>query len=171
MEFELWHLSLLASAFVLSVLFVLVLAEPGLPYRINDRLPPVGAHEFQGLLAALADTPVSPVTSIQVLTNGQRFYPQMLEQIGRARRSVHLEAYVFHVSAIADRLLEALTERARAGVQVRLVIDSIGSMLTPDSYFAPLRKAGGHVAWYQPIRWYDVPPVSVALGFGVRGLI
>ena len=156
MDFQLWHFVLLGSALILAALFILVLAEPGLPYRVNVRLPPVGEHTLLGLLAALVDTPVSDATSIQVLTNGSHFYPRMLDDITRAHRSIHLEAYVFHVSAIADRLLASLCERARAGVQVRLVIDSIGSVLTPDSYFADLRKAGGQVSWYQPIRWYTL---------------
>lgn len=156
MEFQLWHYILLASAGVLAVLLALVLAEPGLPYRVNEQLPPVHSHELLGLLVALADAPVGSATTAMALTDGHRFYPQMLTEISRAHRTIHLEAYVFHVSDISGRFVAALTERARAGVQVRLVIDAIGSWLTPDSYFDELRAAGGRVAWYQPIRWYTL---------------
>ena len=135
MTFQLWHLFLLASASLLGLLLVLVLAEPGLPYDIDDRLPSPEDHEFMGLLAALVDAPVAKAASIEVLTNGVAFYPEELATIARARRSVHLEAYVFHVSAVTDKLVDLLTERARAGVSVRLVIDAIGSWRTPSAYF------------------------------------
>jgi len=48
LTFELWHLFLLASAFLLGLLFVLVLAEPGLPYDIDDSLPSPEDHVFMG---------------------------------------------------------------------------------------------------------------------------
>src|SRR5438552_3788802 len=50
--------------------------------------------------------------------------------------------------------LAALIERARAGVTVRLVVDRIGSLATPNRYSSALRAAGGKVYWYQPIAWY-----------------
>lgn len=156
MTFELWHLFLLVSASLLGLLFVLVLAEPGLPYQINERLPPPEDHEFVGLIAALVDAPVAKAASIRVLTNAVEFYPEEFAAIARARHSVHLEAYVFHVSAVADRLVSLLTERARAGVRVRLVIDAIGSWRTPSAYFDALRAAGGEVGWYQPVRWHTL---------------
>lgn len=156
MTFELWHLFLLASASLLGLLFMLVLAEPGLPYDIGNPLPSPENHEFMGLIAALVDAPVAKATSIEVLTDAVEFYPQELASIARARRSVHLEAYIFHVSAVADRLVDLLTERARAGVRVRLVIDAIGSWRTPTAYFDGLRAAGGEVAWYQPVRWHTM---------------
>lgn len=156
MTFELWHLFLLASASLLGLLFMLVLAEPGLPYDIGNPLPSPENHEFMGLIAALVDAPVAKATSIEVLTDAVEFYPQELASIARARRSVHLEAYIFHVSAVADRLVDLLTERARAGVRVRLVIDAIGSWRTPTAYFDGLRAAGGEVAWYQPVRWHTL---------------
>jgi cardiolipin synthase len=156
LTFELWHLFLLASASLLGLLFMLVLAEPGLPYDIGNRLPSPENHEFMGLIAALVDAPVAKATSIEVLTDAVEFYPQELASIAHARRSVHLEAYIFHVSAVADRLVDLLTERARAGVRVRLVIDAIGSWRTPTAYFDGLRAAGGEVAWYQPVRWHTL---------------
>lgn len=76
MTFQLWHLFLLASASLLGLLFVLVLAEPGLPYDIDDHLPSPEDHEFMGLLAALVDAPVTKAASIEVLTNGVAFYPE-----------------------------------------------------------------------------------------------
>ena len=112
--------------------------------------------EFCGLLASLVDTPLRGDSTVALLSGGAAFYEAELEAIAGARHSVHLEAYVFHSSAIARRFVEVLAERARNGVRVRLVIDAWGSMWLPDGYFSELRKAGGEVRWYQPLRWHTL---------------
>jgi cardiolipin synthase len=50
-------------------------------------------------------------------------------------------------------MLDALAERSRAGVEVRIIVDAIGSMGTSDRYFNGLREAGGRMRWYHPMRW------------------
>ena len=50
-------------------------------------------------------------------------------------------------------MFERLTERARQGVEVRLIVDALGSFGTHDSYFDGLRAAGGKMSWYHPLRW------------------
>lgn len=156
MDLTAFHLLSFAAIVVVIALLSVLLFEPGLAYRIDGDLPPCDSHASRGLVAALVDSPVMPATEVEVLTNGQAFYPAQLRAIEAARRSIHLEAYVFHRSAIADRFLAALQARARAGVKVRLVIDAVGSLATPDSYFTGLRRAGGEVAWYQPVRWHTL---------------
>src|SRR6185369_2985396 len=58
---------------------------------------------------------------VEVLTNGARFYPAMLAAIQQARYSINVEAYIFQPGRIADQIVDALSERARAGVEVRMV--------------------------------------------------
>src|SRR5262249_1977995 len=64
--------------------------------------------------------------------------------------------YIFREGRAAARFVEALTERARAGVKVRLTLDAFGNAFTRERYFEELRAAGGQVAWYQPLRWYTL---------------
>ncbi|MCW5660027.1 MAG: hypothetical protein KIT60_20185 [Burkholderiaceae bacterium] len=156
MDITAFHLLAIAAIALLAALLSVVLFEPGLAYRIHGELPPCASHESRGLIAALVDSAVMPAMELEVLTDGQAFYPAQLRAIEEARHSIHLEAFVFHRSAIADRLLAAMAARARGGVKVRLIIDAIGSLPTPDSYFADLRRAGAEVAWYQPVRWHTL---------------
>lgn len=153
MELTALHAAALAALAVLGVLLWLVLFEPGLPYEIRGTLPPSATHESLGLVAALVDVPVLGSSRVEVLTNGAAFYGRELEAIQVAQRSVHLEAYTFRPAAVADRFVRALADRARAGIKVRVVVDAIGSLATPDRYFDPVRDAGGEVQWYQPVRW------------------
>src|SRR5207237_6101037 len=134
-------------------LFSLVLFEPGLPYEVRAELPDPVAAEFSGLLSTVVDTPLRGESTVALLSGAGEFYEAELEAIAGARHSVHLEAYIFHPSAIAQRFVDALTQRARDGVRVRLVIDAWGSKQLPEGYFAGLRKAGGELRWYQPLRW------------------
>lgn len=155
MQMTLFHAAALAALALAAALLYLVLFEPGLPYRINGELPPCSTVPFGDLLAALVDAPLVPALP-EVYDGGESFYAAQLQAIANARRCVHLEAYVFHPSVIAERILTAMQERAEAGVHIRLVIDAIGSLRTPDRYFDPLRRAGGEVHWYQPVRWHTL---------------
>jgi len=150
------ELALIVAAMVSGALLLLVLFEPGLSYRVNAPIAAPDSRDFLRLVGAITDSDVHAASSVDVLTNGPAFYDAELDAIRAARRTVHIVAFIFHPSAIGDRFLAALTECARAGVRVRVIVDAIGSFPTPDRYFADLRAAGGEVAWYQPIRWYTL---------------
>ena len=151
-----FHVISIAAVLILMLLFFLVLAEPGLKYRLKPIAYSLDSNEFLRLLALLVNSPVFRIGQIDVLSSGKNFYAAELSAIANAKQSIHIEAYLFLPSPIADRIVSALIERVQAGVQVRVVIDAIGSIVTPDRYFTRLRAAGGQVMWYQPIRWYTL---------------
>ena len=152
---HLGHLVLVATAAIVAVLFFLILFEPGLRYRVTAS-EPVDSPEFMDLLAAIINARVFDGSRVRVHSSGVAIYEAQIRAIASARSTVHVEAYLFLRGAAGDRFLAALTEAARRGVKVRVVVDAIGSFLTPDRYFDGLRAAGGRVAWYQPIRWYTL---------------
>ena len=137
------------------------LVEPTLRYSIRSTKPLLnGSEPFLRLLEALTDAKVNRNSSFQVLTNGESFYESQLSSIHTARKTVHLEAYIFDQGEIGRRYVESLAERARAGVEVRVVCDAFGSMGVNDAYFADLRRAGGVVAWYNGLRWYRLARIN-----------
>lgn len=125
-------------------------------YRIKgaDELPANDSGEFLNVLEALVDAKVNRSGRLEVLANGENFYPAVLEAISKARRSVCLEAYIFHKSDIGRRYVEALAERARAGVRINITLDAFGSVTARDSFLRPLLDAGGKVARYNGLKWY-----------------
>jgi cardiolipin synthase len=137
---------------ILLFLLILVLFEPGLRYEIKPRPLAIDSDEFLKLLGALCDAQVHGNTRVDVLKNGDHFYPAELAAIASARETIDLEAYIFRKSRIGQQFIDALAERARAGVRVKLVVDAVGSLTTPKKFFQPLCDAGGYVAWYQPLR-------------------
>jgi cardiolipin synthase A/B len=156
MDINYFNVVAILALLIVSVLLLLVLFEPGLEYKINVELPSPDSEKFFPLLSAVIDEPALEVTAFEVLNNGAAFYAAELEAISKAHASVHLEAFILHVTPIGERFLDALTERAQAGVKVRVIVDAVGSMLTPDRFFRRLRAAGGEVSWYQPLRWYTL---------------
>ena len=155
---ETFFLVITVSGIAIQVLIlVLALFEPGLEYRIAEPPScPLDSDEFTRMLAVLAEAEPHSDTAIQVLTNGDQFYEAELDAIRGARSHVCLEAYIFQKGEIATRFIQAITERARAGVKVRIVLDAVGSFNTWRHTFRELIAAGGEVHWYMPFRWYNL---------------
>ena len=67
------------------------------------------------------------IASFELLPEGSRFYPRIVQDIAAAQHSVHVIQYGFKPGLVADRFLPVLEDRAAAGVQVRMVLDAVGS--------------------------------------------
>jgi cardiolipin synthase len=129
--------------------FVLVaFFTPRIDYRISAP-PRLDSDEFLHVLQATCQAAIVPGNRIEVLTNGARFYPAILDAIRAAQMSINLEAYIFEPGEIAERVIDALVQRARAGVEVRVVLDSIGSSRMGGARVRRLRAAGSRVYFYQ----------------------
>jgi cardiolipin synthase len=141
----------LVAAHLLSGIF-----GPTPRYKIvgRDALPSNDSPQFLNLVESLTDAKVNRTGSFEVFTNGSCFYPAELDAIRLAQRSVSLEAYIFQKSDIGRIYLEALTDRAKAGVRVNVVLDAFGSAGATRNFFRPLLEAGGQVAWYNSPTWY-----------------
>src|SRR5689334_21927235 len=132
-------LSLIALAFQSSLIFISLFEQP-LPYEISDPgSEPLDSPEFLRVLSAISGGWPSDGNQVEVLTNGDQFYAAEVAAIHSAKKFVHIECYIFQQGRLSDWILNALEERARAGVEVRLVIDAIGSTAYPDKRFAALR--------------------------------
>jgi cardiolipin synthase len=143
---------------ILGVFIFAGLFGPGLGYRVSAGVESANdLDEFLHMLEALVDAKINRNTTLTVLTNGQCFYEEELAAISKAQHSVNLEAYIFHPGEITERFVRALEERARASVQVNLVLDSLGNTRTPKKLFTRLEAAGGKVAWYNGPKWYKLP--------------
>jgi cardiolipin synthase len=91
-----------------------------------------------------------PGNRVTLLFDGPEVYPAMLERIAAARRWVHFDNYIIRSDATGRRFADALIERARAGVAVRVLTDWIGSMSTRRRYWRRLREAGVSVRIFNP---------------------
>jgi cardiolipin synthase len=147
-------LALAGGVFLLWFTLV-VLFTPGINYHLSRR---TSIHD-PGFLYTLQSTCQAALhhgNSVQILTNGPHFYPAMLEAIRGATSAINMECYIFQPGKIADQFIDALSDRARHGVNVTIVVDAIGSMSLWGGPIRRLRKAGCRIESYQRIRWYSL---------------
>lgn len=87
----------------------------------------------------------------QWLKTGDEAFKAMLDAIRAAQRNIRLETYIFAASPLGVEFREALVEAQKRGVSVRVMIDSFGSFYLSDSFWQPLREAGGQARWFNPM--------------------
>jgi cardiolipin synthase A/B len=146
------YLIALAGAFALSVAISL-LNRPeevsyDIPHAFGVRDPP-----FLASTQALDRPAMVSGNRVSIFQNGVEIFPAMLDAIAHAQTSVHMEMYIFWSDEVGRRFRDALAERAAQGVEVRLLLDGVGSPkhLT-NSDVETLRRAGCHVEFFRPIR-------------------
>ncbi len=88
---------------------------------------------------------------LQLLNDGREAYPAMLAAIRAARETVHLETYMLKADRTGQAFADAMVERSRRGVSVRLIFDAIGSLELPNSFIQALRNNGVQVLEYHPV--------------------
>lgn len=84
---------------------------------------------------------------------GQKFLEAELAAVSNAQTSVRLEHYIFSASEIGARFREALTEAAKRGVKVTVLLDDVGCLGLSHSYFDEMVAEGGRLVWFNPMRW------------------
>ena len=83
-----------------------------------------------------------------LLPDGTSFFPLLVDVIDTAQHHVHMEFYIWRTDRAGVMVRDALVRAARRGVQVRVLVDEIGSLTTTRRFFAPLTAAGGHFSWF-----------------------
>jgi cardiolipin synthase len=97
---------------------------------------------------ATCGLPPSGGNRVAVLADAERIYGALADAIQGATQFVHLQYFIWRDDKIGTRLRDLLIERARAGVEVRLLLDSFGSRKLARTFLPPLEDAGGRVAWF-----------------------
>ena len=114
-------------------------------YAVSD---PAFTNSISGLLGS----PVVGGNKVQTLNNGVEYYPAMLEAIAKAEKTITFENFIWRSGKVSDRFIEALSERARAGVKVHCIIDGFGALKFKNKDKKRLREAGVQLRIFNRIR-------------------
>jgi len=144
-----------AGGVFLVWLVLVFLFTPGINYHLSRRTS-VRDPSFQYTVQSTCQAQLYHGNRVTILTDGPAFYPAILDAIRGARRSINMECYIFQPDRIGRDYIEALTERARSGVNVTIVVDAIGSLALWGRPVARLRAAGCRIRSYQALRWYSL---------------
>jgi cardiolipin synthase A/B len=121
----------------------------------EPRPEPTGSKTLGESLSELARrfdaSGVTQGNHIDLYREGNAAFAAIFEAIAAAKSHVHVETYILHDDDLGRRLVAALTEKAKAGVEVRLLYDAIGSYHTPKRMLTPLLEAGGKATMFLPI--------------------
>ena len=90
---------------------------------------------------------------IDVMTDGYAFFPELLKDIAAARHHIHIDIYIFEDDALGNLVADALKDKAREGVKVRIVYDDVGCWRVGHRFFELMREEGIEVAPYLPVRF------------------
>jgi len=113
----------------------------------------VGDPQFVRAMNVMLGPALVPGNRTRALVNGDEIFPEMLEAIRGARKSITFEMYIYWKGAIGEQFTAALEERARSGVKVHVMIDALGSQKIEKTVLGRLRDAGARVELYNPVRW------------------
>jgi cardiolipin synthase len=108
-------------------------------------------RQFLQLLSRITQLPVSSAASLRILRNSAEFYPALEERIRAAVHHVHMEFYLWQPDDTGAKFLRLLTETARRGVIVRLLLDGVGSHNLAEAGLADYAAAGGRFSWFQSL--------------------
>lgn len=164
-----WLLVILLIPY-LGVPFYLIFGGRKLKRLVARKAPlPPGLASFGIIPSPVADRPVArtltasgappPVAGnrLRYLTFGEEAYAALEEQIRSAQHSISIMTFILGRDDTGRRIVALLAQRAREGVKVRLLLDSVGSFFSSRHFVQPLRKAGGEVARFMPVLPFTTP--------------
>ena len=96
----------------------------------------------------------------ETLVNGDRIFPAMLAAIASGRRTITFETYIYWSGKVGREFADALSERARAGVRVHILIDWVGSQKMDEALLQQMRSAGVEIHKYHALHWYTLDRVN-----------
>ncbi|MEP6809581.1 MAG: phospholipase D-like domain-containing protein [Chthoniobacterales bacterium] len=151
-----WISATLAFLAVVLIFCLFFIRRTSLDYNLTHTFA-IRSPEFFGSALALAH-PI-PITGnkIDLLENGDEFFPAMLEAIRGAKQSVNFQSYIMKSDAIGHEFRDALCEKAKSGVVVRVLLDGVGSGWSLDnSDVKMMKEAGCKFAYYHPVASWRV---------------
>jgi cardiolipin synthase len=151
-----WTLATTVLATVIVVLFALNFSRPEkkLVWRLQHRYA-IADSQFRREMSVMLGPSITAGNTVTALQNGVEIFPAMLEAIRGAKSSITFETYIYWSGEIGEEFSEALSERARAGIPVSLIVDWVGSARMDRSLLEQMEKAGVRVKRYRPLHWYN----------------
>ena len=140
----------LAISSVILTMFFKLGDRPGRKWA--DEIGELDVDSFMRPVAALLGIPLRQGGALQLINNGDAWLAALLADLRLAQHSITFAVYIWEPGRFSDVVFEALTERARAGVQVRVLLDGLGCMRCPDEDRNRLCAAGGEIATFRPPR-------------------
>ncbi len=152
-----WTIVVTALLTVLAMALAINFARPEkkLARKLEHRY---GASDpqFQRELGSMLGPGIVPGNRVTDLQNGSEIFPALLAAVAAATKTITFETYIYWSGEVGQQMADALSERACAGVKVKVMIDWVGSAKMDDQLLEQMQAAGVTLHRYRPLRWYSL---------------
>ncbi|MEX3844759.1 cardiolipin synthase [Paraburkholderia sp. BR10882] len=150
-------IALIVVTVAVTLVVILVIAnltsgEKKIEHKI-DRLYASDSPQFIRSMGLLLGPPVVGGNRFKVLVNGDEIFPSMLAGIRAAQHTITFETFIYWSGAIGEEVARALSDKARAGIAVHVLLDWVGSSKMDKRYQRMLREAGVQLVLYHKPHW------------------
>ena len=129
--------------------------EKALERKLEHRYA-VADPQFRREMGVMLGPGIVPGNHVDDLQNGDEIFPAMLAAIRAAQHTITLETYIYWSGEVGRQFAEALSERARNGVAVKVMVDWAGSIKMEDALIQTMHDAGVELHQYRPLHWYNI---------------
>lgn len=120
------------------------------------RLYSADEPDFARAMGVLLGPAITSGSRFETLLNGDQIFPSMLESIRGAQKSITFETYIYWSETIGKQFADALAERARAGINVHVLLDWLGSGKMEAKHLSDMEQAGVQVRKFHQPKWYNL---------------
>ena len=90
---------------------------------------------------------------VDIMTDGYAFFPELLKDIAAARHHIHIDMYIIEDDALGRLITDALIDKAKSGVEVRIIYDDVGCWKVKHNFFEKMRESGIEIVPFLPVRF------------------
>ena len=152
-------LTVVLTALATGALVLLALNFTAGEKKVQQHLPRLystASPDFERALGSLLGPGIVGGNAVTELLNGDQIFPPMLAAIQGAKKSITFETYIYWSGDIGKQFADALSERARAGVRVHVLLDWVGSAKMDESYLTEMQQAGVQIEKFHKPHWYNL---------------
>ncbi|HQS21320.1 MULTISPECIES: phospholipase D-like domain-containing protein [unclassified Acidovorax] len=152
-------LTVVLTALATGALVLLALNFTAGEKKVQQQLPRLystASPDFERALGSLLGPGIVGGNGVTELLNGDQIFPPMLAAIQGAKKSITFETYIYWSGDIGKQFADALSERARTGVRVHVLLDWVGSAKMDESYLTEMKEAGVQIEKFHKPHWYNL---------------
>lgn len=154
------YVAVAVIASLLTLLAINLKPEPRalralVPHRFDASDP-----QFARTMSSFSQGHMFNSNAVQTLVNGDQIFPSMLQSIRAAHSTIDMETYIYWSGAVGHEFATSLAAKAQQGVEVRVLVDWVGSLPFDDDLIHIMTSAGVKFERYRPLHWYTLDRVN-----------
>jgi cardiolipin synthase A/B len=151
------------AGLIFGAVLVIVFIPRRIDKPINKQIQAsysVADEAFRQSIGHLVSAPLLPGNKVTPLINGDQIFPAMIEAIRASEKTINLENFIFRSGRLSAQIVPLLCEKARAGVKVNVIMDSMGCSKLDQSELDQLEQAGVRFVKYNRPEWHKLLRVN-----------